>query len=474
MRTVIAVLIIGVMAVCPTLASAASCSATLQNKVGDTISVTATLSTSDPNENGEGEPLYVSSSGGEITATVGAYFVPTPFLYKATGTDESVYGTVTGIDGDEGCTIVASVNPAQPFTPEQKQQAGNLSGKLGVGGAIVGVGGVALCTITTGGICGAVVIGGAGLGGLAAVSGNIASDPSDPNYTLIAVPSIGSIPSVVPDASITQNEADAFNALFANQAAIIGTGNAAYVSGNRAQGAHDAGDSVWEARQVQAAQLYAHELGVLYANQANLLVNLRDALASAGFAINVTPSDVLNFEYQIAYQGLPAGIASALTAYGATPGEIQQVRNLFLVQDIYATAGRLPDALASAGLIGAFQTAADAFSGGLSVDIKPDGSPNAVNPGSKGVIPVAVLGTDVFDVTTLDPASTRFGPYAASPATSPAIQDVNGDGKPDLVLHFATQDTGITCGDTMAVLTGKTTSGTMMSGADSIVTTGCQ
>jgi len=44
------------------------------------------------------------------------------------------------------------------------------------------------------------------------------------------------------------------------------------------------------------------------------------------------------------------------------------------------------------------------------VDIKPGGCPTPISVGSKGVLPVAVLGTTDFDLTTIDPTSiTREG-----------------------------------------------------------------
>ena len=39
------------------------------------------------------------------------------------------------------------------------------------------------------------------------------------------------------------------------------------------------------------------------------------------------------------------------------------------------------------------------------VDIHPQSCPNPLKPTSKGVIPVAILGTDEFDVTTINPAT---------------------------------------------------------------------
>src|SRR5260370_31123157 len=114
-------------------AFAQSCSRTVQNAPGDTILVTATLFTNDANENGEGEPLVFSSSGGEISATVGAYSLPTPFTYVATAPNETISGFILGFDGDESCSITATVNPAAGFTPSQKHTAN----KVALGGAVL-------------------------------------------------------------------------------------------------------------------------------------------------------------------------------------------------------------------------------------------------------------------------------------------------------------------------------------------------
>jgi hypothetical protein len=44
----------------------------------------------------------------------------------------------------------------------------------------------------------------------------------------------------------------------------------------------------------------------------------------------------------------------------------------------------------------------------INVDIKPGTCPNPVNVKARGVLPVAILGTADFDVTTIDPASVRL------------------------------------------------------------------
>lgn len=111
----------------------------------------------------------------------------------------------------------------------------------------------------------------------------------------------------------------------------------------------------------------------------------------------------------------------------------------------------------------------------VAIDIKPGSFPNSINPRSRGVIPVAILTTDTFDATTVNSATVRFGATGteAAPVQS-SLEDVDGDGDIDMILHFKTQDTGIRCGDSFASLTGETSSGQAIEGFDSIKTVGCK
>jgi hypothetical protein len=45
----------------------------------------------------------------------------------------------------------------------------------------------------------------------------------------------------------------------------------------------------------------------------------------------------------------------------------------------------------------------------VAVDLRPGSCPNPINLNNRGVISVAVLGTDTFDPTQIDPASVQFG-----------------------------------------------------------------
>ena len=111
----------------------------------------------------------------------------------------------------------------------------------------------------------------------------------------------------------------------------------------------------------------------------------------------------------------------------------------------------------------------------VAIDVKPGGFPNAINPNSNGVIAVAVLTTDAFDATTVDPSTVHFGKTGteANPERY-ALEDIDLNGDLDLILHFQTQDTGIACGDTSAFLTGETFDDEMIEGTDYILTVACQ
>jgi hypothetical protein len=110
----------------------------------------------------------------------------------------------------------------------------------------------------------------------------------------------------------------------------------------------------------------------------------------------------------------------------------------------------------------------------VSIDIKPGSDPNSVNPKSKGVIPVAVLGSIDFDAIQVDFSTVTFGTDRSTPAHDGHVEDVNDDGFMDMMFHFRTQETGIVCGDSEATLTGELFDGTPISGTDTVNTVGCK
>jgi hypothetical protein len=112
----------------------------------------------------------------------------------------------------------------------------------------------------------------------------------------------------------------------------------------------------------------------------------------------------------------------------------------------------------------------------IEIDIKPHRHPNSINLRSRGVIPVAILGSDTVDVADVDVTTLAFGPDGAMPAddlTKHSVyddhpSDVNGDGFSDLISKFWTQDAGFAVGDEEACLSGELVDGTLFEGCDSV------
>ena len=106
------------------------------------------------------------------------------------------------------------------------------------------------------------------------------------------------------------------------------------------------------------------------------------------------------------------------------------------------------------------------------IDIKPGSSPNCVNLTSEGIVPVAIRGSETFDVTTIDPATIRFmGAKPNQKGKSGRIgsfEDVNDDGFMDFLVHFITQELEMTSDTTDGTLTGGLLNGASFSGSDSV------
>jgi hypothetical protein len=76
----------------------------------------------------------------------------------------------------------------------------------------------------------------------------------------------------------------------------------------------------------------------------------------------------------------------------------------------------------------------------VEIDVKPGSDPNAINLSQNGVVAVAIFTTDSFDASMVDVNTVVF---AGASAVHSALEDVDGDGDLDMVLHFRVQDTAL-------------------------------
>jgi hypothetical protein len=104
----------------------------------------------------------------------------------------------------------------------------------------------------------------------------------------------------------------------------------------------------------------------------------------------------------------------------------------------------------------------------ITIEIKPGSDDLApINPKSKGKIPVALLSSSKFDAMNVDVSSLTFGATGDEKSFSRCDQsgeDVNGDGRLDLVCHFENQLAGFEKGDLEGIIRGKTKWGTRIEG----------
>jgi hypothetical protein len=114
------------------------------------------------------------------------------------------------------------------------------------------------------------------------------------------------------------------------------------------------------------------------------------------------------------------------------------------------------------------------FTGELNIDIKPGSYPNCFNSNGHGVIPVAILGSEEFDVTTLYPSTVQMDGQGVrvkgKSGKAGSYEDVNDDGFLDLVVHI--EDKGVySPEDTMGTISAYSYDGVYFTGEDSICIT---
>jgi hypothetical protein len=158
----------------------------------------------------------------------------------------------------------------------------------------------------------------------------LANDPPDTNFTTVAQPQNATLAPVSAGTGITEGEADAFNALFAEQAQALGLAQAISTALDRAQAAAtNPADATFEQMQLAAVTQFSQQLGAVIASEPQLEANVQMALTAGGVAdVSVSPADIQNLQNA----GLPAGLSGALNQLASSDLQLQSIP----LQDIQA------------------------------------------------------------------------------------------------------------------------------------------
>lgn len=108
----------------------------------------------------------------------------------------------------------------------------------------------------------------------------------------------------------------------------------------------------------------------------------------------------------------------------------------------------------------------------VDLDIKPGSDRNPVNLKSKGKLPVVVFGNEELDVSVIDLATLLLNGVGLTEKNNgslfASLEDEDGDGILDLVMHFAMQDLDIEAGTDELLLSGNFLDGGAFEGSDII------
>jgi len=107
----------------------------------------------------------------------------------------------------------------------------------------------------------------------------------------------------------------------------------------------------------------------------------------------------------------------------------------------------------------------------IAIDILPGDPSNRIELGNRGTLEVAILSAPGFDATVVDPAMVSV---AGSPATRrktggmASFEDVNADGRPDLVVEVPKRFLRLAYGSTEATLRALAPDGRILQGTDRV------
>lgn len=450
---------------------------------GDSAVISMALTSYDPNEDGEGEGVVMTGSGGGAGCTTSILSFNTPVVLDCGPVPAGqqwtlISGPLGGLDGDEVLVGTAQINTPNAVRKTQSEidalenaahRDDALAQMYDMLNAICQSSGAAeaLCLITGKDY--------PNLAGLlranAYMIAAIAADPPDSNFTQIVQPVLQYYPPMVFPSEIPLNVANDINALHLNYQQQTGLAFSVYTSLNRASGALQAGMTDWQKAQVAAAAKYSYQLGAVLKLEPSLSATLQKDLVAAGITVPTgTPSQAYDVDLQILSSGLPSAEQAVATTVGLNANDIQQITNVSFVQNAmevaallstsdgsaaWANSSRNSDILAAASALQQF-----AIDNGYSpIDCsKATPSVSVIWPPNHKMTPVGVNGIVDADGSAFTVAITAIqqdeplGPQeiGGSGIDTPtaevrAERDGNGDGRIYQIGFSATDTSGGTC-----------------------------
>ena len=321
--------------------------------------------------------------------------------------------------------------PQQQFTDEQKNAIATAAADLEINGAaslLVAALCLTIPDVTISKICALIAgISGATVKLLSALLARLALDPHDPNFMEVAqpvTPTLSGQPFTTAD-ELTQEEADALNALIENLEEAIGLTRAILTAVDRAGGAFEAGDTFSETQQVLAARQFASQLAELLDAQPGLFVDLQSAIEATGLQLSFSLSDVQDFQAVLSLDGLPPDVVQILTELDADSTTQEEILQSLIADDPSLIAalggGSFPEMLTDPTVITALQEAALALA--IPVGIVNEGFESGtldgwdIAPGSVASA-ISSLGP-AGPFTPILPAEGQFMAFISTAGTTP-------------------------------------------------------
>ncbi|MFQ5933997.1 MAG: DUF3344 domain-containing protein, partial [Dehalococcoidia bacterium] len=276
-------------------------------------------------------------------------------------------------------------------------------------------------------------------------------DPPDPNFMVLAVPTPPSFSPITPGSGVTQDAADAWNALLDNQAQVIGLLDAWLASVERAEGAESAGDDFWVMEQLQLAAEFSTQISDLLNAQPALHANTQMTLLDGGFSsIPITVQDIADFQADVAANGLPSSFVDLFSSFApqafgvSSENLIEALRDMVLMLDPNDGAGSFPEIMTDPRLIASTQDTA-AFHADFARSNLPPPPPSATTltpfrnvtiagdyvaagTGLRGTTQGSINISDIPAGATVTEAFLYWG--MLDNVESPALSNMNFDGTP--------------------------------------------